>query len=182
MFQNKMAEKLFINKQKNFRKNLIEKHVKIFNEHFEAFNFIIFPQSYNIMKSTAEKSSIISGRANVKNFQPINEKNYYEEFEYKKDIVKIVAGFLEKISNQSLYLKFSNFHSPIFDISAIWFKNFFYPHILEREMDDLFEFDLFSKDYSIGISIRSYGGYLNELSREEIVYEVEVWGIENFKN
>ena len=182
MFSDRISEKLFINKQKNFRKNLIDKDVKVFNETFRAFDFMLFPQSYAIIEKVTEKSSIISGRANVKNFIPINEENYYEEFEYKKDIIKVLAGFLENTSEDSFYLKFNDLHSPIFYISTDWFKNYLYPSLLEREFDRLFEFDLFSKDYSLGISTRSYGGYLNEFSTEEIVYEVEVWGIQNFKN
>jgi len=105
----------------------------------------------------------------------LNYSNFRNEFSWEREVVQYVQGI--DIEEQLVYLFFGIEDSPIFLIDGKWVINNF--DILWQFINNE-DIWIVSQDYSYGILVSSYGGYLeHDPNPKEILFAITNWGMKS---
>jgi len=103
----------------------------------------------------------------------LNYSDFRKEFSWEKEVIQYVQG--KNFKEQLVYLYLGIEDSPIFLIDGKWaIMNF---NILWELINNK-DIWIFSQDYSFGVLVSRYGGYLeHDPNPKEIYYAITEWGI-----
>jgi len=167
------------------RKKLLQQKIKVTNQKYKRKELMnILPKD---LASVIEKCEIITSPELDKILDKVHAKwnydlhkgdfilnysNFRKEFSWEREVIQYVQGI--DIEEQLTYLFFGIEDSPIFLIDGKWvIKNF---NILWQLIDNE-DIWIISQDYSYGILVSHYGGYLeHDPNPNEILYAVTKWG------
>lgn len=166
------------------RKILLQQKIKVTKQKFKRNELMnILPKD---MASVIEKCEIITSPELEKILDKVHAKwnydlhkgdfilnysNYRKEFSWEREVIQFVQGI--DIGKNLVNLYFGIEDSPIFLVAGNWIiKNF---NLLWQCIDneDLW---IISQDFSYGVLVSHYGGYLeHDPNPEEIIYAITKW-------
>ncbi|XRG79814.1 hypothetical protein V5E38_05710 [Rossellomorea sp. GAMAL-10_SWC] len=162
-----IQQKFKVTKQKNQRNELLNILPKDLATVIEKCEFITTPELEKILDKVHEKWNYDLHKGDF----ILNYSNFRKEFSWEREVIQYVQGI--DIEEQLVYLFIGIEDSPIFLINGKWvIKNF---DILWTLIDNE-DIWIISQDYSCGVLVSHYGGYLeHDPNPNEILYAITKW-------
>ncbi|WP_165346800.1 hypothetical protein [Gottfriedia acidiceleris] len=162
-----LQQKIKVTKQKYKRKELMNILPKDLASVIEKCEIITSPELEIILDKVHAKWNYDLHKVDF----ILNYSNFRNEFSWEREVVQYVQGI--DIEEQLVYLFLGIVDSPIFLINGKWvIKNF---DILWQFIDNE-DIWIVSQDYSYGILVSRYGGYLeHDPNPKEILYAITKW-------
>lgn len=162
-----LNQKLKLNKQKNWKRKLINELPRDLSTIIDKSEIITSPKSEIILDKVHEKWNFELHKSDF----AINYSSYRKEFSWEEEVIRYVQGI--DIADEQVYLFFGINDSPIFIVNGNWaIKNF---SILWKQIKNN-DFWIISKDISYGIIVSCYGGYLeHDPNPRELFYAITKW-------
>lgn len=163
----RMQQKIQVVKQKNQRTNLMNLWPKDISSVIEKSELITSPELERILNKVHEKWNYELHKMDF----VIKYSDFRKEFSWEQEVVHYVQRI--DIENKLVYLFFGVDDCPIFLVDGKWaLMNFsiLWEHIYHEDIW------IISQDFSYGILVSRYGGYLEQdPNPKEILYAITKW-------
>ncbi|MGE8034144.1 hypothetical protein [Lysinibacillus sp. NPDC093692] len=167
----RMQQKIQVVKQKNQRTNLMNLFPKHISSVIEKSELITSPELERILNKVHEKWNYELHKVDF----AIKYRDFRKEFSWEHEVIDYVQRI--DFENKLVYLSFGIGDCPIFIVDGKWaLMNFsiLWEHI---DHDDIW---IISQDFSYGVLVTLYGGYLeHDPNPKEILYAITKWDQES---
>jgi hypothetical protein len=163
-----LQQKIKVNMQKNRRNVFLNLLPKELASVIEQCEIITSPELEKILENVHAKWNYDLHKGDF----ILNYSSFRKEFSWEREVIQYLQGI--DTEEQLVYLFLGIEDSPIFLIDGKWvIRNF---NILWQLIDNE-DIWIISQDYSYGILVSRYGGYLeHDPNPNEILYAITNWG------